>query len=176
MNFEFQLQPFNENKKFFVNCDLKHLDHTIEITFHVRGDLENLYVPSLTKAPRRLDDLWKTTCFETFVKPKTAQNYYEVNASPSGDWNLYQFSDYHKDMAEAGAVKTFKIETIHEKKSLQCKYGIDLKQISMPNKNLDLGLSCILETKSGELSYWAVNHKREKDKPDFHLAANFIHI
>ncbi len=176
MNFEFQLKPFNENKKYSVNCDLKHLDHGIEVTFVVHGDLENLYVPAKNSKPKRLDDLWKTTCFETFVKPKMAQNYYEVNASPSGDWNLYQFSDYHKDMAEASSVKDFKIQSILEKNSLTCSYFINLKEISLPNKNLDIGLSCILQTKAGELSYWAVNHQKQKDKPDFHLAANFIHI
>src|SRR5689334_19764766 len=51
------------------------------------------------KTPSRSDDLWRTTCFETFVRPPTGQVYYEFNFSPSGDWATYRFDGYRSGMS-----------------------------------------------------------------------------
>lgn len=176
MKFEYQLKPFVLNKLFQVHCNLNVQDEKIDVSFTISGDLNRLYVPAISKNPQRLDNLWKRTCFETFVKQSSQSNYIEINASPSGDWALYSFSDYHVDMANAREVKDFKVSAKldKEKDTLKCWYTVNLKPFHLPQNNLDIGLSCILETDKGELSFWAVNHKKEK--PDFHLASNFIHI
>jgi hypothetical protein len=171
---KYQLKPFEENKLFSVDCDLNVLDSLIEVCFYVRGDLDKLYIPAPNTSDKRLDNLWKRTCFETFVKSNDQLNYFEINASPTGDWALYKFSDYHADMADASEVREFRVQSSADQKELKCWYTIDLKKLGLPNKNLDIGLSCILENNEKKLSFWAVNHKKEK--PDFHLASNFIHI
>ncbi|OQW47306.1 MAG: hypothetical protein A4S09_16050 [Proteobacteria bacterium SG_bin7] len=176
MKFEYQLIPFSPNKTFNVWSALKVLDHEIDVTFTVTGELSKLYIPDGKSNPQRLDNLWKHTCFETFIKQSSQRNYIEINASPSGDWALYSFTDYHQGMANVSEVNDFKVSSSFDKKkeSLKCWYTINLKPFLLPENNLDIGLSCILETNKGELSYWAINHKNEK--PDFHLASNFIHI
>ncbi len=176
MKFEYQLKPFAPNKMFDVQCNLNILDHKIDITFTVIGELSKLYVPNKNNSPQRLDNLWKRTCFETFVKESAQSNYIEINASPSGDWALYSFTDYHQDMADATEITDFKVDSEIDKSKniLRCWYSVNLKPFHLPDNNLDIGLSCILEDDRSALSYWAVNHKKEK--PDFHLASNFIHI
>lgn len=176
MKFEYQLKPFAPNKMFDVYCTLNVLDQKIGVTFTVYGELEKLYIPNENKNPKRLDNLWKRTCFETFVKKNSQSKYIEINASPSGDWALYTFTDYHQGMANADEIEQFKVRSDLDKirNTLKCEYTINLKPFHLPENNLDIGLSCILETDRGDLSYWAVNHKKEK--PDFHLASNFIRI
>ena len=37
---------------------------------------------------RRMDNLWKHTCFETFLTTPGTRGYLEINESPDGDWNV----------------------------------------------------------------------------------------
>lgn len=54
--------------------------------------------------PRR-DGLWRQTCFEVFLSPAEATDYWELNFSPLGYWNCYRFDNYREGgRAEADAV------------------------------------------------------------------------
>ena len=44
----------------------------------------------------RTDELWRTTCFEAFVR--TDGGYVEYNLSPSGAWAAYRFDGYREGM------------------------------------------------------------------------------
>lgn len=46
--------------------------------------------------PSRADDLWRTTCFELFLRRPGAEGYLELNFSPSGRWAAYAFDGYRE--------------------------------------------------------------------------------
>lgn len=44
----------------------------------------------------RKDELWKTTCFEFFLKDKLSTSYIEMNVNDIGQWNFYRFKNYRE--------------------------------------------------------------------------------
>ena len=61
------------------------------LRFLVEGG--ELSLPELT-SPGRADHLWQSTCFELFLRPTTAEHYFEFNFSPSTQWAAYRFDSY----------------------------------------------------------------------------------
>src|SRR5262245_47150312 len=49
-------------------------------------------------ARARCDRLWESTCFEAFLARAGSPEYWEVNLSPSGDWNVYRFDSERTGM------------------------------------------------------------------------------
>lgn len=44
----------------------------------------------------RVDDLWRTTCFELFLRRAGEEAYIEFNFSPSGEWSAWTFEGYRE--------------------------------------------------------------------------------
>lgn len=44
--------------------------------------------------PAQTGRLWEQTCFEAFIADTGKAAYREYNFAPSGDWAVYEFSDY----------------------------------------------------------------------------------
>ena len=62
---------------------------SIEVEWWLRGDLSALRIPK--PAPRRrVEGLWRHTCFEAFVGAAGGGAYCELNFSPSGAWAAYR--------------------------------------------------------------------------------------
>ncbi|QLC24236.1 hypothetical protein HFP57_03785 [Parasphingopyxis algicola] len=66
---------------------------TLWLRYFVDCPVDRLFIPDPAK-PERMDDLWKTTCFELFLKEPCAAPYCEFNFSPSGRWAAYGFCDF----------------------------------------------------------------------------------
>ena len=119
---------------------------------------------------QRGDDLWQHTCFEAFGAIEGIPGYYELNFATSGKWAAYRFSDYRKGMQptdELGLVVARWF--IHER-----QMGFEaVMQVPKEFGDLtwDVGLSAVIEEKSGNKSYWALAHL--PGKPDFHHPACF---
>ena len=56
-----------------------------EAEFRLDGHVPGIIVPPHA-ASERMDNLWKTTCFEIFWQPLGGTYYREFNLSPSGRW------------------------------------------------------------------------------------------
>jgi hypothetical protein len=69
------------------------------LRFDVTGAIDRVRVPPPAPAPQRLDELWRHTCFEAFVRPSRSPAYQELNLSPSGDWAYYHFDDHRAGMS-----------------------------------------------------------------------------
>ncbi len=123
--------------------------------------------------PERRNELWKTTCCELFFGPATSTGYYELNVSPSGDWNVYQFDDYRAGMREA----TLSLSPFKMSGTVPVPRVEGLVDLSALNLRLEkpgdvvLGATVVVEYQDGQKEYWALAHKGEK--PDFHLRASF---
>ena len=115
-----------------------------------------------TDEPARTDELWKTTCFEAFLRPLGEENYREWNFAPSGDWAAYDFSRYRDDMAQAEIDGEPYVRM--EDNLTWWAFGAT---IAVPaDTNWSSASRAVLEEKDGTKSYWALAHPGEK--PDFH--------
>lgn len=66
----------------------------LRIRYRLRGPLEQLVLGEPSADPQRRDGLWQSTCFEAFLGVVGERQYWELNLSCSGDWNLYRFEGY----------------------------------------------------------------------------------
>ena len=140
---------------------------TTNLWFGVGAPADRFVIPPVAE-PERTDELWKTTCFEAFLRPLGQRSYREWNFAPSGQWASYQFSDYREDMAEAEVSQPPYIRV--EDNFTWWALGAS---IAVPaDSNWELGLSAVLEEKDGTKSYWALAHPAEK--PDFHAPDCFV--
>lgn len=133
------------------------------LTFRVEGQ-EALQMPDLTMASRR-DELWKTTCFEIFLQPVGAETYFEFNLSPSTEWAVYRFERYRDGMSDLEMPVEPYVDRGDPSEDYIVEADIDLSAI--PQGQVRIGLSAVIEERDGTKSYWALCHP-PGDKPDFH--------
>lgn len=151
-----------------LEAELARRGGHLHLAFRVSG-ASALKTPPTT-APARRDGLWRTTCFEAFIRPDAGAVYYEFNMAPSGDWAAYRFDAYRRGMADAG-VGAPRIDWRIDGRAGLMTALLDLEALS-PSPSARLGLSAVLESMAGEKSFWALAHPA--DKPDFHRADGFI--
>jgi hypothetical protein len=139
---------------------------TTNIWFGI-GAPASRFVIRHTEDPARADDLWRTTCFEAFLRVDGEEPYREWNFAPSSDWAAYDFSSYRAGMAQADIARPPYIRM--EDNLTWWALGAT---IAIPaDSRWELGLSAVLEEKDGTKSYWALAHPDEK--PDFHAPGCF---
>jgi hypothetical protein len=138
--------------------------HSLWLRYHIEMPLDSLVLPFPAK-PVRTDGLWKTTCFEAFVRLAGTAPYVEYNASPSSQWAAYSFADYRTDMAELPIETASEIglDASESHFALEVIYDLQLQWAGQP---LELGLSAVIEETDGTKSYWALAHP--SGAPDFH--------
>jgi hypothetical protein len=135
----------------------------LRLLFTVAGDPAALALPAPAE-PGRADDLWRHTCFEAFVA--TGEGYVEYNLSPSNQWASYRFDGPRAGMRLAKEVaKVSGMDGARDHIALEAR-------IELPHGASRLGLSAVIETRDGALSYWALAHP--SDKPDFHHPDSFV--
>jgi hypothetical protein len=143
----------------------------LELSYVVTGDLANLALPPVATR-KRADELWRHTCFEVFIRTNGAE-YYEFNFAPTSEWAAYRFAAYRTGKALAAIpAPDIAVHSGPDRYSLQASLKLD--SLPHPDQSLwHLGLSAVMEDKSGRLSYWALAHA--SDKPDFHHPESFVY-
>ena len=118
--------------------------------------------------PVRADDLWKTTCFELFVRPEGSSRYLEFNFSPSTQWAAYEF--------EANRAGRRDFPSHDPEIWTSCPGDYFFLQVealpNLPAEPLRIGFSAIIEETDGTKSYWALKHP--PGPPDFHHPDCFV--
>ena len=139
---------------------------TANIWFGVGAPASRFVIPD-AEEPSRTDELWRSTCFEAFLREAGAEAYQEWNFAPSGQWAAYAFTTYRRDMSEldVGSPPYIRME------DNLTWWGLGATIAVEAGKNWELGLSVVLEEQDGTKSYWALAHA--PDKPDFHLGDCF---
>ena len=134
---------------------------TLNLWFSVGAPADRFVLPASDATDRR-DELWKTTCFEAFLKADGEEGYREWNFAPSGDWAAYDFTGRREGMTEAdvGAAPYIRVEDNLTWWTLGATIAVEAGQV------WGLGLTAVLDEKGGAKSYWALKHGA--DAPDFH--------
>ena len=139
---------------------------TTNIWFGIGAPAGRFVIPEPAE-PARTDDLWKTTCFEAFLRALGKKAYREWNFAPSGEWAAYDFTAYRDGRSNAEVAQPY---LRLEDNFTWWAFGAT---ISVPAGGAwEFGLSAVLEESAGTKSYWALAHP-EGYKPDFHDAASF---
>jgi hypothetical protein len=146
-------------------------DGALAIRYVLDAELDALRIPALRSA-RHADRLWQHTCFEVFVRELGANAYVEFNFSPSSEWAMYAFDQYRV----AASVKTDRpaprVAVRATRAALEIEAAIQLDTlIALPDVNLAIAISAVIEDREGALSYWALAHPA--GQPDFHHADSF---
>jgi predicted GIY-YIG superfamily endonuclease len=146
------------SEPFSLEATVRCGTHRIHLRYRLTGRLALVRVPS-SASPKRRDGLWQSTCFEAFVR--RADTYDEFNLSPSGEWAAYRFDAYRDGMrALDGEPPEIRVDSN--------RYSFELTAtVAMDSPVLALGLSAVIEEKSGTKSFWALRHP-PSGPPDFH--------
>ncbi len=129
--------------------------------------------PQPDTKPQRKDNLWQSTCFECFIGTSGAESYLEINASPRGDWQVYDFTSY-RELTSTTKRVSVQVETNnYSTKEKSIVMNIDLGSTSFVTRNASenwkISVSVVLKRESGDHLYYASSHP--SPKPDFHLAS-----
>lgn len=162
-------QPSDPGFKVWANIDhagALGVVATTNIWFGIGAPASRFAIPEPVE-PGRADELWQTTCFETFLRIRGEDAYREWNFAPSGEWAAYDFTSRREGKSDAEVAPPYiRVEDNLTWWALGATIAVD----AIPGWTL--GLSAILEEKDGTKSYWALAHP-EGDKPDFHDPACF---
>ncbi len=142
-----------------IDVDAARDINAVRLRYIVHGDIGALRLPAPT-APARVDELWKHTCFEAFVRPAGGDAYVEFNLSPASQWAAHAFDAYRSGMRDLDTPPP-RIETSLFDDRIELR-----AVIAAPPQRYLVGLSAVIEEMNGAKSYWALAHP--PGKPDFH--------
>jgi|HigsolmetaAR201D_1030396.scaffolds.fasta_scaffold01690_9 hypothetical protein len=152
-----------------IDVQLAYSDGELTLRYSVAGHIDALRIPPLAP-PHRRDELWRSTCFELFLQPRNSARYWELNFSPSQEWAVYEFDDYRAGMRPADFGSAPAIACVRSPRELAVTVTCPLP-LAVAAALDRVGISSVLQTNDGGISYWALAHCA--DKPDFHARANF---
>jgi hypothetical protein len=144
----------------------------LRFAYRLVGSLARVRVPAASPS-RRADRLWEHTCFEAFVGLAGAPAYVELNFAPSGAWALYRFDRYREGAPLVPDEVAPRIAVVRgpEHLDLEATVALDAWPPAYGTAALCIGLTAVVETTDGRLSYWALRHPAAM--PDFHHADGF---
>lgn len=143
----------------------------LRLDYRIATDPATLRLPA-PQPSGPADNLWQHTCCEAFITGPGA-SYREFNFSPSGQWAVYDFSDIRQRNAAYVPAATPTITCAADDAGLSL--SAHLPATLLPAGDTPhLGLSAVIETTAGHLSYWALIHTDAK--PDFHRREAFTFL
>jgi hypothetical protein len=160
-------------------------DGALELVYAVEGDPRRVRLPE-PATPRRVDGLWRHTCFEAFIGPQCEVSdpaaraeapallgapYVELNFSPSGEWAGYAFDGYRSGIRPledlTAPVITLERDVGRGRWSMRAAVNVG----SLAGASARLALAAVIEDTDGRLAYWALKHF--SGTPDFHHPGGF---
>ena len=171
----FSLQPFGAGKPaspFAITGAISRRDTCLSISYLLTGPLQDLIIAPPADKPARQWVLWEHTCLELFLAARDAPDYWEFNLSPAGHWNLFHLTGYRQGIQEEPAFRALPFTVRSETGVLTLALEVDLTAIIPADRPLEAGISAVLQTRAGRLSFWALTHQGQE--PDFHNRQGFI--
>ena len=150
----------------------KEIPGRLRVRFSIEGDIDRLRLP-MPEPARRCDGLWQHSCFEAFLRPDGRNPYYEFNFAPSGHWAAYRFGGRRADRSSPDlSPPVVSLERHRARAELTADISLGSFSELAAATATHAGLSAVIETDQGHLSYWALAHGG--DRPDFHDPASFL--
>ncbi len=144
---------------------------TLALNYSLAGAVGALRLPPASTSSRA-DGLWRTTCFEAFLRSAPGEGYFEFNFSPSTQWAAYRFDGYRSGMTAVSEIAAPRIVARTGAGRFELDVTLDLDGLAN-GAAWRLGLSAVIEEADRRQSFWALAHPA--GKPDFHHAAGFAY-
>ncbi len=171
----FSLIPFPAHPipEITITGNIARQNNVLALHYSLVGNIEEIFLSSPAVHPGRRDELWKMTCLEFFLAVKDQQPYWEFNMSPSGDWNVYRMDAYRRiGFREETSIQRLPFEFKRENNGYSLDCSIDLSPIISTEQRIQAGITTVIQTKDGKISYWALLHPTSQ--ADFHLKESFL--
>ncbi|TCM69954.1 hypothetical protein EC844_102227 [Acinetobacter calcoaceticus] len=147
----------------------------LNVGFWLTDPLQSVTWPTAVQSHPRQDFLWENTCFEIFVGVVGEDHYREINLSPSGAWQVYQFEEYRYP-EQIPPLMSHDIDLIQLKKT---HYGLNatvdlggfMQQQQLKWSDVFIGLSAVLKT-ADQTHYFAMQHS--SPCADFHNKRDWL--
>ena len=171
----FSLIPFSAQKAPHISISgmVRRKKNIFSVHYSITGNLGEIVFPLPIENATRKDDLWRTTCFEFFLAIKGLPKYWEFNLSPSGDWNVYAMDAYRQvNMREETRIQRLQFKLLKDVERFALETELDLSPILQEDVCIEAGITCVIKTKDGKESYWALIHAHPE--ADFHVRSSFV--
>ena len=145
-----------------------HTADWLRVRWRVEGSGKLVVPPFAGRG--RADELWRTTCFELFLRPAGGSAYSEFNLSPSERWAAYDFASYREGMAERPASR--EPDCVMRMGSTFAIFDAAIPAGLVPAGRCEANFAAVVEEEGGIVSYWALAHPA--GQPDFHDPACFV--
>lgn len=142
-----------------------------QVGYRLSGDMARLRLPPPAPQPAATDGLWQHSCLELFVARAAEARYHEFNFSPSGDWAGYAFSAERVRDLDAAPLPAPRIRCERAARTLALQAWLPAAALPPGAGDFALGLTAVVESTDGSLSYWALAHPGAR--PDFHRRAGW---
>ena len=166
------LLPFAGAAPVTVHAGVERRTDGLCLRYLLGGELSLLSIPPLKAAPSRQDRLWETTCLECFFGLRDRPGYWEVNLSPTGDWNVYTLSKYRQGMREETTITELAVTVTATADTIALAALLPTTGLFGKEDPLRAGLCGVLQEQSGRKSFWALAHPATQ--PDFHDQRGFV--
>lgn len=144
----------------------------LALRFLLEGDVGRIAIPA-ARAVLAADGLWAHTCCEAFLSRGSTPAYREFNFSPSGEWAIYDFSDYRRRVAAEPPSPAPEVQFSLRADAAMLVARIPPQTLPAGSGALCAGFAAVVENLAGGKSYWALAHP--PGRPDFHHRAGFAH-
>lgn len=155
-----------ENLKLHGNLQILSPD-SFAVSFEWQDPEAEIQFAKSPEAGRHFN-LWQQTCFELFIRPDQTGPYFEINVSPKGAWNVYQFQDYRAPQPPKEFPGAELLELEMKQNRLTANFHLKGTNLS----NCQVSLCAVLFLSDGRSSYWSTRHAGRK--PDFHHPDSFV--
>jgi hypothetical protein len=173
----FQLTPFHKetNQDISITGSVSLFSGELHIQYSLhqaaQGNSSPVLWPSAKQTVSRCDGIWQSTCMELFISSPSMQRYWEYNFCPSGDWNIYQLSDYRSTLQVEPSCRQPAITYCQKPGVWELDVVTQLPNPLIDQPVLILAITAVVKQQNGELSYWALHHGG--GEADFHRRDGF---
>jgi hypothetical protein len=134
-----------------IRVEVERRKDVLELRYRLSGEAGDVLFPE-PAMPVRTDGLWQHSCFELFVRPAGGDGYVEFNLAPSTRWAAYGFTGRRDGMADLPLARAPEIEPAPD--GLRAAILVS----DLPGGDWQVGLSAVIEERSGRKSWWALAH------------------
>ena len=155
---------YNIDEQTTVKAIIELYDDKLTLEYQILGDLSHYHFPKQTKQ-ERANELWLDTTFELFIAPTNSDEYWEINISPSTQWNVYHFTSYKEGMKESNIISqpTIKTDEYHNEYRLTFESSVPKEYFDQASH---INLCVILLDQKGVRHFYSI--KRREGSPNFH--------
>ena len=170
-----QLSRFGDNVSlhWLLQARLKRVSHRcLALDYELVAPAAEVMWPTASISPQRRDELWLSTCLELFIANSAGQPYWEINLSPTGDWNVYQLDDYRQGLKPEPGIEPINMRSNSAADRHQLHAMLQVPPALLEAPKLQANLCAVLQHVNKTNSYWAVCHPGHE--ADFHARAGFV--